>query len=173
MNKTTICQKAVQLLRKVGIRVGPVDVEAVASYLGISVRKKATEDEISGFIFMQSGGHAVVGINSLHHPNRQRFTLAHEIGHFVLHRDDLEDVHVDKFVLQFRDKTSSKGQNLKEIQANRFAAELLMPEEFLRRDVKEVGLQDLHDDEAVKDLAKKYQVSVQAMTTRLTSLGFE
>lgn len=155
-----------------GIKNAPVDVEQVADYLGIAVRKTPTEDEVSGFIFRQPGGATIIGLNSLHHPNRQRFTLGHEIGHFVLHDHDLEEVHVDKFVLQFRDATSSNGDNSKEIEANRFSAELLMPKAFLESDVQEFGLHDLHDDNTIKQLAKKYQVSVQAMTTRLTSLGF-
>ena len=153
-----------------GVASAPVDVERVASFLGIDVRKNPTKDEISGFLFKQPGVLPVIGINSLHHPNRQRFTLSHEIGHFVLHPQ--EDMHVDKFVLQFRDSKSSTGEDELEREANRFAAELLMPKEFLQRDLTEFGLHDLHDDEAVKQLAKKYEVSVQAMTTRLTSLGF-
>jgi Zn-dependent peptidase ImmA (M78 family) len=154
-----------------GVQKAPVDVESVASFLGINVRKTPTKDEVSGFLFKQPGAQAVIGINSLHHPNRQRFTLSHEIGHFVLHPQ--EDMHVDKFVLQFRDSNSSKGEDELEKEANRFAAELLMPKEFLRRDLTEIGLHDLHDDDAVKQLAKKYEVSVQAMTTRLTTLGFQ
>lgn len=171
MNIPAIRQKAVRILKEMGVVSAPVDVEGVASFLGIDVRKNPTKDEISGFLFKQAGAKAVIGINSLHHTNRQRFTLSHEIGHYVLHPQ--EEMHVDKFVLQFRDSKSSKGEDELEKEANRFAAELLMPKEFLVRDVQEIGLQDLHDDEAVKQLAKKYEVSVQAMTTRLTSLGFQ
>jgi Zn-dependent peptidase ImmA (M78 family) len=170
MNKPLIRQKAVEILKKMGIQKAPVNVEKVAGFLGIIVRKTPTKDEVSGFLFKQPGGPSVIGVNSLHHPNRQRFTLSHEIGHFLLH--DYDEVHVDKFVMQFRNAASSKGEDEQEIEANRFAAELLMPEDFLIRDLTAVALKDLHDDEAVRELAKKYQVSVQAMTTRLTSLGF-
>ncbi len=71
-----------------------------------------------------------------------------------------------------RDTHSSEGTNVREIEANLFAAELLMPEEFLMRDVKRVCLLDLLDEEAVKELAQQYKVSAQAMTIRLTTLGY-
>ena len=54
-----------------------------------------------------------------------------------------------------------------EQEANAFALALLMPEEWLRRDVKAMGTIDIVDDVKVGKLAKKYQVSIALMTFRL------
>lgn len=80
-----------------------------------------------------SDGTPIIGINSLHHPNRQRFSIGHEIRHLALHRNLTSGkVHVDKeFLVQLptlnRDAASALGTDLIEIEANRFSAELLMP----------------------------------------------
>jgi len=58
------------------------------------------------------------------------------------------------------------------VEANGFAAELLMPAEFLSDDLRKLTLTDLLDDRKMQQIAKKYQVSVQAMTNRLVSLGY-
>ncbi|MEW6229875.1 MAG: ImmA/IrrE family metallo-endopeptidase, partial [Bacillota bacterium] len=71
-------------------------------------------------------------------------------------------------VRRFRDDTSALGVDQDEISANRFAAELLMPEEFLARDVDELS-DDL--EWAITYLAQRYRVSEQAMTIRLMKLG--
>src|SRR5687767_400614 len=113
-----------QVLEENEITEAPVDVERIAASLGIDVRKTPTEDDISGFLLTQGDGLCVIGVNSLHHPNRQRFTIGHEIGHFALH--DKAGVHVDRRVVRLRSSASSTGEDTEEIEANRFAAELLM-----------------------------------------------
>lgn len=148
----------------------PVDVERIARNLGILVRRTPTDDDISGFLLRDAGGRAVIGVNTLHHPNRQRFTIGHEIGHFILHPQG--EMHVDRTVIKLRDRASSQGEDLEEIEANAFAAELLMPFGFLSRDLERLPPIDFHDDRRMQQLAKSYQVSVQAMTNRLVSLGF-
>jgi Zn-dependent peptidase ImmA (M78 family) len=57
----------------------------------------------------------------------------------------------------------------KEIEANRFAAELLMPYNMVLADLKKRPI-DVENEEAIRELAQKYQVSVQAMTHRITNL---
>jgi Zn-dependent peptidase ImmA (M78 family) len=158
-----------EILQNNGVIQAPVDVETIAANAGIDVRKTPAEDEISGFVMKTPAGGAVIGVNTLHHPNRQRFTIAHEIGHFYLH--DLDEVHVDRFFVKLRDRRSSTGEDPQEVAANRFAAELLMPEHFLPKDLRELGMRDFLDDRAMLQLARKYQVSVQAMTNRLVGLG--
>jgi len=162
-------EKVNQLLHESGITKAPVDVERIARHLNIAVRRTPTEDDISGFLLGQ-GGHVVIGVNTLHHPNRQRFTIGHEIGHFVLH--NYNEVHVDRSVIKLRSKVSSSGEDQEEVEANRFSAELLMPREFLSKDVEKLLLVDALDERRMQQLAKHYGVSVQAMTNRLISLGY-
>ena len=158
------------MLQENELREAPVDVERIARNLGIFVTRTPSEDDISGFLLVHADGRAVIGVNTLHHPNRQRFTIAHEIGHFLLH--DFNEVHVDRAVVKLRNRVSSRGDDSEEIEANRFAAEILMPEAFLSNDLDESTFIDLHDDRSMLRLARRYQVSVQAMTNRLVSLGF-
>lgn len=144
----------------------PVPLEQIAKREGIKIELAPLDDELSGMSFIQSGV-AVIVLNLHHHPNRRRFTLAHEIGHHLMHVPYLtNNVHVDKSVLN-RDAVSSQGVDIKEVQANAFAAELLMPEAELRR-YQNV---DFNDDEFLIALAKKLKVSVTALTYRLINLG--
>lgn len=161
-------QAARKLLRTHGVAEPPVDVAALAQNVGAEVRYVKAPNNVSGMLF-QEGPQIVIGVNSNHHPNRQRFTLAHELGHFLLHVGQ-QTLFVDEDMVFFRDDRSSKATDRKEIQANGFAAAVLMPEAFLLEDL--VGQRfDLNDDEAVSRLAKRYQVSVQALTLRLANLG--
>lgn len=59
---------------------------------------------------------------------------------------------------------------VEELEANVFAMELLMPEEFLRRDLTELGSIDVCDDANIRKLAKRYEVSEQLMTFRIADL---
>ncbi|MFN7141725.1 MAG: ImmA/IrrE family metallo-endopeptidase, partial [Limisphaerales bacterium] len=133
-----IREHANQLLQQFGIQSAPVNVEGIAGSLGIVIRRTPTDDEVSGFLFKQQTGPTVIGVNSLHHPNRQRFTIAHELGHFMLH--DFSEVHVDQAVMRLRSSASSTGIDSDEVEANRFAAELLMPEAFLQEEIERLGV---------------------------------
>jgi Zn-dependent peptidase ImmA (M78 family) len=147
-----------------------VPIEKIASGLGLQVRYEPLDGDLSGCLVRPAGGTPTVGINSQQNSNRQRFTLAHECAHFLLHEG--EEVILDRtFHVNRRDTVSQKAENPEEIEANYFAAELLMPGEFLAQDLKGRSL-DLLDDELIEGLARKYQVSQQAFTYRLANLGF-
>jgi len=113
-------------------------------------------------------GIGIIGVNALHHPNRQRFSAAHELGHHELHAQEIEKkVHVDKgFRVLLRDDVSSRGVDPLEIEANAFASELLMPRDLLAGVLDASGL-DLEDDAGIELLAKKFRVSASAMRFRL------
>ena len=120
-----------------------------------------------------SGGKVVVGMKShrlypLTLPNVARNLIAHELGHFRLHRGVA--IHIDEdFRVNLRDEDSSKGVSWEEVEANRFAAELLMPTGFLFQDVEK--FKNI-DKQAVQNLARRYRVSSQSMEIRLANLGF-
>jgi Zn-dependent peptidase ImmA (M78 family) len=135
--------------------------------LGIEIRQEPFEGEISGVLY-RDGQSSIIGVNSLHHRNRQRFTIAHEIGHFLLHEFD---VHVDRrYRIVLRDENSSLATDPSEIDANCFAAELLMPYDFLERDVPKY-MRDFEEETGLEQLAGLYGVSRQAMAFRLANLG--
>jgi Zn-dependent peptidase ImmA (M78 family) len=146
----------------------PVDVISIANTLGIVVHTLPLEGSVSGMLVVQ-GELAAIAVNAADGSPRQRFSIAHEIGHYLLHRD-ASDLFVDGATIYHRDERSTKGTRFQEIDANAFAAELLMPRQIL---VERLDNQPLHvlDDDAIYNLAGYFGVSVQAMTIRLVRLG--
>lgn len=165
-------QRARDLLREFGIDSPPVPVDEIVERLGAAISREPFRGGISGMLY-RSEGRAVVGVNSAEPPTRQRFTIAHEIGHLLLHegRPLIVDRHVR---VDRRDSSSSTGTKREEVEANAFAAELLMPEEMVRRHAEELVRDDgsLPADRLVNRLAREFDVSGQAMEIRLGALGY-
>lgn len=158
------------LLEKTAIERPPVDPVEIARSSGIRVvNVDPPEESVSGFLIREDpeSGAPIIGVNRHHSAVRRRFTVAHELGHLLL--DHAGDWHLDDVMISYRDEISSAGEHAPEIEANQFAAELLMPEDWLRSDF--LGNQfDLGDDEKLRSLASRYRVSTQAMTFRLVNL---
>jgi Zn-dependent peptidase ImmA (M78 family) len=161
-----------QLLARYAVTRVPVPVDKIAESLDVKVCITPADDDLSGFMYRdRREGMSVIGVNSAHSTNRQRFTIGHELGHFLLH--DQDGVHVDRqFQVKLRNRTSSEGTNLEEQEANLFAAELLMPSKFLEDDLDKLEAVDVEDEAVVARLARRYKVSTQAMTFRLAYLGY-
>lgn len=139
----------------------PINVIAAASLCGARVvRHRFSSDALSGFV-LRLDGDAVIGINAHHHERRQRFTIAHELGHLVL--DHHADYHLD--LISSVSSGDPPGYDWRhERAANAFAANLLMPSGLVRRDHLDNGLN-------VTQLAKRYKVSSEAMGIRISVLG--
>lgn len=164
-------RRAQQVLKDGGVTSPPVPLERLAEQCRASIRYEPFEGELSGMVHRRSDGSGVIGVNSSHSPTRQRFTIAHEIGHLLLHSDD--DVHIDeKRPLGQRDEISSQAIDPREIEANQFAAELLMPESLVRECVGRLvdDEPELSIEDAIEKLARTFRVSELAMTHRLTNL---
>ncbi len=163
-SKIQLERRAWKLLRELDVEREPVDVFEVARALGARVQMEVADDELSGALYRDGDSGPVIGANARHHRNRQRFTIAHEIGHLVLHD---EPVFIDRVFR--RDQISTEAVDPREIEANRFATALLMPEEFVLCQV-EKGQGPLRFD-AVERMAASFEVSSQAMAFRLETLG--
>lgn len=151
-----------------GLSEPPVDVEALAASLGAEIRVFKLERDVSGVLYRDRDRKVIV-VNSAHSAARRRFTIAHELGHLLLHPG--EPIHVDQGArINLRDGASATAEEVDEIEANAFAASLLMPAAWLRRDVSEAGI-DVEDGAEIRRLADRYGVSTQAMLVRLASLG--
>ena len=161
--------KSRALLQAHDVHGAPIDVFALAEREGIRVVRQSFEDSNISGVLVRRDDASVIGINASHHPNRQRFTLAHELAHHVLHAQH-PTVYVDDMTVHFRGEGYHPPQRTEEVEANAFAAELLMPEALLREDLKS-GSIDALDEVAVRRLARKYGVSAQAVTIRLAELG--
>lgn len=158
--------EAKKLLKRARVGAAPVPVVAIArTTLGAVVRMEPFPGDVSGMLFCPAGSPPIIGVNSLDRPVRQRFTIAHEIGHLILHAFD--GIHVDKTYR--RDGRSKTADDHREIEANGFAAELLVPLEMLRADIEAIGI-DVESDTEVATLAKRYEVSAQMMTIRLSKI---
>lgn len=167
-------KEAQRLLNRLGISEPAVDVEAIATQLGLDVRRQRFDDDLSG-VLVKTVDRTTIGVNSRHGLLRQRFSIAHEIAHYWLEHPG--DMFVDEARGQasviFRDGRSSDGTNLHEMEANRFAAALLMPVQLLFDSFMRClsdGLSNI-DKEIVPRLATEYRVSNQAMKIRLSSVG--
>lgn len=146
-------------LAAAGIGAVPVNVNAAASYLGLQVAEEIMDDDLSGYLEHRNGTW-YVGVNALHHRNRRRFTIAHEIAHYVLHRRDASSFHDNTFARR------ANSHDRMEQEADRFAAELLMPEGAVRQSIA-------NGVTSVTALADAFGVSALAMKFRLKKLGFE
>jgi Zn-dependent peptidase ImmA (M78 family) len=137
--------------------------------LGIKlVVDRFDNSDISGF-YLKSGTEQIIGVNKNHPPARRRFTMAHELGHVLLSAQ--QDLHWDGS-LRLRDAQSAMGTDSDEIEANAFAAELLMPVDMLSRSLQRRGGIDLDETEEVHQLALEFGVSNHALLIRLSSPAF-
>ncbi|PPH50207.1 ImmA/IrrE family metallo-endopeptidase [Rathayibacter sp. AY1E2] len=138
----------------------PVDPVSIARSLGINVFTAALDNTLSGFIAkLADGGDTNIFLNSEHAAVRQRFTCAHELGHYFAIQKAQEPKAT---YFHRRDSLSACGTNSEEIYANQFAAELLMPEARVR-ELHRLGLD-------AYGLAKKFHVSFDAVNHRLKNL---
>ena len=173
MSLRTARQQGEALAEAMNFKKAPVDVEKVAERLRLKLVYMNLGDDVSGLL-ISKGDSSVIAVQETNHPNRQRFTIAHEIGHFFLRHqfDPGEHVHVDRgHLITPRNSRSSTGADPKEIEANQFAACLLMPSSLLSRRIKEFKAESLRDYHVSK-LAEEFEVSEQAMTIRLSTLGY-
>ena len=166
-------KKAISLLKEEKVTEPPINIANIAKGLGLQLSYEPFDgiDDISGMLYCDNENN-ILGINSAHSHTRQRFSIAHEVGHFLLHKKKL---FVDKKMrIAFRDSKSSMAIDKQEIDANAFAAEILMPREFIENELKK-EMADIKDNIEIENiisaLAKTFQVSTQAMRYRLINLG--
>lgn len=136
-----------------------LDIDRLISNYNINIRKEPLSPEISGKL-EKEGGQWTILVNSKHNEARQRYTLAHEFAHYCLHRNDHSTFEDTAFFRKEENKT------MIEYEANQFAAELLMPEKSIKTAISE-------DILSLKDLAKRFGVSLIAMRNRLIDLGYK
>ncbi|TMC47608.1 MAG: ImmA/IrrE family metallo-endopeptidase [Chloroflexi bacterium] len=162
-----------ELLSQLHIVTPPVPVETIPQRLGARITYTEFEGTVSGMLFRdESRGQVIIGVNHHHAKTRQRFTLAHEIAHLLLHRG--KPVIVDRLVkVNLRNRESSMATNTQEIEANRFAAEFLMPRMMVNEQVEKLLTSDpdLAENVLVVHLARTFGVSSEAMSYRLINLG--
>ncbi|MGC8769999.1 MAG: ImmA/IrrE family metallo-endopeptidase [Brevinematia bacterium] len=138
-------------------------LEKVVEYLGgrieISNTPVAFEEE-NGSLLINPDGTFVIYLSPITSPLRDNFTIAHELGHYFLHYP-----HGNK--PPYPVKFTRFGGGILETEANMFAASFLMPEEEMKKAIKEYG------KENILLIASKFNVSYQAVEIRLKTLGYD
>lgn len=145
----------------------PVDIKAIFSELGITYEERWMDDGASGAL-IRNGDNFTVAVNGLESSNRQRFTAAHELAHYLLHRDLMDDGkkmqrHVDTLFGGGEQSGDIVFKRSHEIEANRIAAQIVMPKKLIEQEFANTS------DAGV--LAKQFGVSKAAMEIRLKTLG--
>ncbi len=174
---TRASRAAQELLEQAAVSSLPVKVHQLAKQRAFVMRDPLPND-VSGMLIPAASDSKkpwIIVLNKTHAPQRQLFTLAHELGHIMLHQ--YTTPHADGAQrIRFRDGASSTGTDRDEIEANQFAAELLMPAKLLFPRLREIGLESWDGDppqevsDKLADLAHECGVSMQALIVRLTNL---
>lgn len=140
----------------------PVPVFRILEELGLGPDIQPMDDNISGWIERRDHDAYRVAVNARHAHVRQRFTAAHELGHYIYHRDLLGDGVGDTRAYR-QEGTPLQNAAIRPIherQANSFAANLLMPH-------PSINLLRAQGIDSVAGLAERLEVSQQAMRIRL------
>lgn len=142
---------ATKAIQSVDCKHPPVPLEQVVEKMGLKIVEFDFHNDISAVLKPE---HNVIGVNKKHHSVRRRFSVAHELGHFLLGHKIGQEIIDEEFNKPFPI----------EKEANAFASALLMPASWMKDSVAKKGLD-------LEELAKTYDVSKQALTIRLLSLN--
>jgi len=161
--------RAEQLANDLHITKPAVRVEEVAVELGLTVLYQDLPEDISG-VLVSRGSAGVIVVQAKDPDRRQRFTIAHEIGHHCLkHQFEPGALHIDRgFTISFRTRFADVDR--REAEANEFAATLLMPARLLRKAITDLQTKSLNETH-VDMIAADFQVSVPNLMLRLTLLA--
>lgn len=169
MNRKLINSRVSTILKNFNQFDLPIDIEAVAVHQGLTVMAYPLGEDVSGLLSIKDGV-GTIGYNQSELKVRRRFTIAHELGHYELHKDK-SDLFVDKqFIYRSKNSYNTIDNQVLEQEANYFASVILMPADLVRREVEKIEM-DLGSEEAVRALAKIFDVSSTAMTFRISDLG--
>lgn len=176
MRNEEIERAASDLLHRVGVLKTPIPLHRIATFLKAEIHQQTFEDMVSGVLLIQ-GDERHLMVNKAHHPNRQRFTIAHELGHLVLHHNSGDRLFIDTHLRAYQRRGSaasgvyeepgSTTTPAEEKEANQFASALLMPRELL---LSKTVDREFWDELDIAALAGEFGVSEQAMTIRLRQL---
>jgi Zn-dependent peptidase ImmA (M78 family) len=138
----------------------PVKLGKIAKRLGVKVLLSTLPRGTSGQIGQEDGAF-VIRINRHEAKHRQRFTLAHELAHFLLHRDKIaaEGGWSENVLLR-----SGQPANI-EFEANRLASDLVIPSARLAEATADYF--GPMTSEIIEDLARRFGVSTAAMEIKL------
>ncbi|HYK53710.1 MAG TPA: ImmA/IrrE family metallo-endopeptidase [Candidatus Eremiobacteraceae bacterium] len=146
-----------------------MDLDAIVKHFGASVREVKLDADLSGML-VRDGALKIITVARGHHQHRKRFTIAHELGHLVMHPGRpyiAESAHVVR--VDRRVNAAGLADPREEYEANQFAAALLMPRTLVEEQWNRHAGEDA--DRTIDGLASRFQVSAAAMRYRVSNLG--
>ncbi len=147
-----------------------IDVVKLANTLGMEVYAVQESNDFNSQLMYQAETNAfTIQVNSAHPVNRQRFSIAHEIAHFIKHAPIVKERHAID-----RAKVFHTADRKLEDEANKLAAEILMPKEMVLESLKKTAdAKSFINAEALRRVAEKFKVSVAVALLRLKDLGYK
>lgn len=171
MSKYEIIEKASALCEEYDINTYPVDIVNLCNKNGITVFEEYLPTHVSGFIIIQSqilkkyNTNKLIVVNLLDAPSRRRFTIAHELGHYVLHRQHDVEMYAHR----------DAGQNNSiEREANIFASNVLMPKYLVQKELDNISFdywESSYDAFLIYKISNAFAVSEAAARVRLNELN--
>ena len=170
MKKDDVIKKAKEFCYSHKISEYPVRIIELCGEYGLKVYEEYMPSNISGMIvarkdpFPRYGTNQLIIVNRVDSARRRRFSAAHELAHYVLHKKEGEELFAHRSV----------GANSPvETEANIFASNILMPENLVRKAMTKL-IEDIGDDVtpflAIEYIANQFAVSTAAAQTRLSQL---
>ena len=165
MKKQEVEEQAKQTLVSHGLYSVPVDPVVLANRDGIRVVNATFSENGTSGLIARRGKQVLVLVEQSDPPYRKRFTIAHELGHHFLHlSSDGEIVDREADLLREAGIADHVDPRIRrEIEANQFAAALLMPAALVKREWTKYR--------SIEGMARHFQVSQQAMGIRVVQLG--
>lgn len=145
-------QQANRVLEENYVVEPPVRIDQIASTYGIEIYESDLEKDIAGLLDMDR---RVIFVNKSDPPNRQTFTIAHELGHFIMHQEVLKTQ--PEYAIFYRKPLGKPNGDSIESEANCFAANLLVPKDML----------DKYEDESINRKAEIFGVSADVIGYRM------
>jgi Zn-dependent peptidase ImmA (M78 family) len=104
MTSRIINSKVNAILGKLSEITLPIKIEDIARLEGLKIMPYPLESDVSGVLLIQEDGQGIIGYNQNESRVRRRFTIAHELGHYILHKDE-SHLFVDKEFKIYRSNT--------------------------------------------------------------------
>ena len=163
---------AQMILDRLGIEEVPIPIVAIMKSLNFQVVAGELKDEISGIIGIYDDlaknfkSSKVIAINNKDNVGHQRFTMAHELAHYLF------DFDVSNQIVYYNTYNTFEDENEEERRANYFAANLLMPEKKFKKEFDNVVIKN-NLYVTVEKLSQIFQVSGEAVRRRISELSLQ
>lgn len=167
MSKAEARVVADQILREANVTEPHIRVRKLAAGHGVEVAEERLDSGVSSILLR--GKEPRILVNDRHSRAHKRLAAAHALGHFFLHSGGAS-AFVSDLMVHIRASDPARTDP-RELEANAFALELLLPEHLLRRDLRDGRAVDLADENSVLELAERYRVTPTILTLRAVRLG--